>query len=79
MENIFYYYRNHTLNYVRIHKANCHFCNNGAGVQDNVLGNENGEWSDLFDNYQDALFEANLIAILPPFENAPVHNCQVCL
>lgn len=78
MIKTFYFYKNLPNNYVSLHKGNCRFCNNGNGVQNNVLGNYNGLWSEAFDSYNDALNEANAVAILMPRLRTIVKNCKRC-
>ncbi len=77
MKEIFFYYINYRNKYVRIHRQNCRFCNNGNGNQNNILGNQNGMWSNGYDNYQE-VFNAALEAAMLNNNNNIVHNCSRC-
>lgn len=77
MGNRFFYYINHRNRYVRIHRENCRFCNLGNGVQNNILGNINGLWSNSYETYKEVLKEAIEAAILQNNNNT-VNNCRKC-
>lgn len=46
----FYIYQNFPNQSVKIHRGDCGFCNNGHGLQQNILGNANGQWLIVPDN-----------------------------
>lgn len=78
MKKSFYHYKNYPSNYVRIHKGECGHCSFGEGVQNNILEDDNGEWSTGFDTYEEVLKDANKTVIFMPRSNARVHNCSIC-
>lgn len=41
---MFYIHKNIPNKTVKIHKAECGFCNNGLGNQQNIHGDQNSEW-----------------------------------
>ena len=61
-----------------IHKGNCRFCNGGIGIQNNILGDANGLWSNPFYTYREALDEATETALLMPGNNTLVKDCSKC-
>ena len=61
-----------------LHKGNCRFCNSGNGIQNNLLGDINGLWSNLFNTYDEALREALREALLMPKIDTIVKNCSKC-
>lgn len=78
MKNKFFYYKNFPNNYIMIHKGNCRFCNCGNGIQNNVLGNANGLWSEEYNIYEEALKAATIESFAMPRINTIVKNCTKC-
>lgn len=75
----FYIYQNLSNNRVTIHKGECGFCNEGNGVQQNLLGDLNGEWhlgpNNGYENYEQAVIIAQELAHNMGIE---YHDCQRC-
>ena len=78
MVKTFFYYKNFPSNYIMLHKGNCRFCNFGNGIQNNILGNINGLWSNEFNIYDEAFTEATQEALLMPRINTFIKNCRKC-
>ena len=62
-----------------IHAGNCSFCNDGRGVQENILGEANGQWlpspANGYRSYQDAVIAAQPLA---QAMNIHYQNCARC-
>ena len=74
----FYIYQNIPNTRVVIHRGQCPFCNNGQGLQENILGDINGQWypnNDGYMTYQDAV---NVAETLAENLNTNFQNCQRC-
>lgn len=78
MKVLFFHYMNPRNNYIMVHRGACSFCNFGNGLQNNILGNANGQWSKAFNNYEEAYLDAELIAQTMQGENTPINNCNNC-
>jgi hypothetical protein len=75
----YYVYQNYPTDRVVIHKGHCSFCNDGSGVQENPLGDENGKWHKApnvgYDTYREAKIKAEQLA---NEMNTEFQNCKRC-
>ena len=78
MKMNFFHYRNYRNNYVRIHKGECRFCNYGNGLQNNILENDNGQWSRGFKTYKETYVDAGEIVLTMHGNNTPIDNGNIC-
>lgn len=75
----FYIYQNIPTNKVTIHRGECRFCNEGHGLQQNTLGNKNGQWRIAPDNgYPNYEVARNAAEQLTANMNIQYQNCQRC-
>ena len=75
----FYIYQNIPNSKVTIHRGECRFCNEGHGVQRNLLGDANGQWLIAPDNgYPNYNIAATVAQQLAANMNTHIHNCQRC-
>ena len=74
---MFYNYRNHPNNFVRIHRASCSYCKSGIGVQMEILNGLNGEWHGDFKTYKLALNNAQQL-ITEMRIGTQICNCKRC-
>ena len=75
----FYIYRNHRNNRLVIHRGECGHCNEGNGVQQNPLGDQNGHWylgpNNGYQTYQASSNAAVQIALEMGVQ---YQNCRRC-
>ncbi|RRB06836.1 hypothetical protein [Larkinella rosea] len=70
-----YFYFNYPNRKVRLHRGQCSFCNEGAGAQRTIHGEDNGGWRGPFDSYERAGEAAKLVAKEMGIEAT---NCSRC-
>ena len=75
---MYFNYANFPTNKITIHEAVCRFCNNGQGVQNEILNGTNGSWHGPFSTYQFALANANDILLLEFQNGAEICDCGHC-
>ncbi|KAA9332688.1 hypothetical protein [Adhaeribacter soli] len=75
----YFIYQNFPNQSVKIHRGDCCFCNNGIGLQRNILGDANGRWFLSLGNgyltYQVASEVAQQLALQMGIES---QDCLVC-
>lgn len=73
----YFYYINYPNKYLKIHKGSCRFCNDGSGIQKNILEDKNGNWSEKFSTYTEVFDKANDL-IQNMLRNISIKKCKIC-
>lgn len=70
-DTMYWFYMNYPTRKIRIHRADCRYCNNGNGIHQNV-GQNNGQWHGSFKELEDTLEIAQK-------NNYQITKCKKCL
>lgn len=73
---MFYAYENWTNTFVKVHRAECSFCNSGTGVHAAGPRTRSGEWHGPYPSARDALKDAERLA--HGYDNASIWTIDTC-